>query len=42
MGNNNTFDKYERLVVGEKDAFVDSHEWKCFLEACAENVKALG
>jgi len=42
VGNNDTLGKYERMMSGEEDAFVDSHEWKCFLEACAENVKALG
>ena len=39
--NNDTFGKYKRMVAGEKDAFVDSSEWKRFLEKCAKNVKAL-
>ena len=40
--NNDTLDKYERIMSGEKDAFVDISEWKRFLEKCAENVIALG
>ena len=39
--NNDTLGKYERLVAGEKDAFVDCHEWQVFLEKCAENVRRL-
>ena len=39
--NNDTFGKYERLAAGEQDAFVDSSEWKRFLEKCAENVKKM-
>lgn len=39
--NNDTVGKYERLMAGEKDAFVDSTEWKKFLEICAENVRDL-
>jgi len=30
--NNDTYGKYERLAAGEADAFVDSTEWKRFLE----------
>jgi len=39
--NNDTLGKYERLAAGEKDAFVDSEEWKRFLEKCAEEVRVL-
>ena len=39
--NNDTLGKYERLMAGEKDAFVDCLEWQAFLEKCAENVRRL-
>lgn len=39
--NNDTLGKYERMMIGDQDAFVDSSEWKRFLEKCAENVRAL-
>lgn len=39
--NNDTLGKYERMLAGEQDAFVDSGEWKRFLEKCAENARAL-
>lgn len=39
--NNDTLGKYERMLAGEQDAFVDSGEWKRFLEKCAENVRTL-
>ena len=40
--NNDTLGKYERMLAGEADAFVDSSEWKRFLAWCVENVKTLG
>ena len=39
--NNNTYGKYERLAAGEKDAFVDSTEWKVFLESCEKKMLQL-
>ena len=39
--NNNTLGKYERLMAGDKDAFVDCSEWKVFLEEAAEDVRKL-
>jgi len=39
--NNNTLVKYEHMVAGDKDAFVDKREWKQFLEKCADSVRKL-
>lgn len=39
--NNDTLGKYERMLAGEKDAFVNRGEWKRFLEKCAEKVRVL-
>lgn len=36
--NNDTKGKYEKLVAGDKDAFVNKSEWKEFLEGCKESV----
>lgn len=37
--NNDTCGKYDKLIAGDKEAFVDSGEWKRFLEACANEMK---
>ena len=39
--NNDTMGKYERMIAGEENAFVDGREWKQFLERCAEDIRAL-
>ena len=36
--NNDTKGKYEKLIAGDKDAFVNKSEWKEFLEGCKESV----
>jgi len=39
--NNNTLGKYQRMMDGDENAFVDSGEWKRFLENCAESVRKI-
>ena len=39
MQHNNTLDKAERIKNGEKDAFIDTAEWKKYCEWCIENMK---
>jgi len=39
MQHNDTLGKYERLINGEKDAFIDPDEWTAYNEWCIENLK---
>ena len=39
MQHNDTLGKYERLMKGETDAFINSDEWQPYNEWCIENMK---
>ena len=41
IGHNDTFGKYERLMAGEADAFVDPSEWCAFLDSCKQKLETL-
>ncbi|MBR2388546.1 MAG: MBL fold metallo-hydrolase [Clostridia bacterium] len=41
IGHNNTYEKYERLMAGDGEAFVDGREWGIFLDSCREKLIAL-
>ena len=41
IGHNNTFEKYERLLAGDTEAFVDPDEWVKFLDSCRDKLIAL-
>ena len=36
--NNDTKGKYERMMAGEKNPFIDAEEWVKFLDRCRENL----
>ena len=41
IGHNNTFEKYDRLMAGDADAFVEPGEWIAFLDSCKEKLQEL-
>ena len=41
IGHNNTFEKYDRLMAGETDAFAVPGEWMAFLDSCKKKLEAL-
>ena len=41
LAQNNTFEKYDRLMAGNADAFVVKGEWVAFLDSCKEKLQDL-
>ena len=41
LAQNNTFEKYDRLMAGDADAFVDPDEWVAFLDSCKKKLQDL-
>ena len=41
LGQNNTYEKYDRLMAGDADAFVVKGEWVAFLDSCKKKLQDL-